>query len=129
MLTTLNTCRQFCKRKSTVFSRQSSVKSSSVSRPVDCRLSTVDCRLWTAPSTRAIGQFPQSFGAFDSFFLLIHSVERPGQNIRPVPIARRRRMVDAIAPAEDVLNGQEHQIGTGAIHGRQYGVADGFVER
>ena len=44
-----------------------------------------------------------------------HFVDGPRQDVRPVRIADRRRQVDAIAPAEHILYGDQHEIGARVV--------------
>src|SRR5438874_4352489 len=41
---------------------------------------------------------------------LVERIDRPRQPERPVAVADRARFVDAIAPAEDILNWRQQQI-------------------
>ena len=53
---------------------------------------------------------PEFFLAFLRLRLFVQPVAWPRQPIRPVVVADRRRHVDAIAPAEDILHGQQQQV-------------------
>ena len=67
------------------------------------------------PAADAIAQSDSSISASRSarstrFALSGHGVGRPRQHVRPVRIADRRRQIDAIAPSEDILHRQQHEV-------------------
>ena len=61
--------------------------------------------------------------------LRCHPIDRPRQHVRPIDFVDRRGLIDAIAPAEDVLDWQQDEVRSRVEHEIQHAIADGRVEQ
>src|SRR5207253_4079070 len=82
----------------------------------------------SAPAV-SLDEAAKAAGALDRRWLGDQVIHRPRQPPRPVDVVDNGGRVDAIAPAEDVLDGQQEHVGSGGENRRDDRVAHGVGER
>src|SRR5436189_284847 len=65
-----------------------------------------------SPASVSLRPLAQASFPLARLVVLVDAVDGPRELVRPVGIADRRGLVDAIAPAEGVLNRQQQQVGS-----------------